>query len=717
MTRRIIEAALVVTIAALGAQAQPANDECAAATVITSLPFTDTLDASTATSDPGDPLLPCRGGLPIGTASVWYIYTAAEPTVLDIDTRTSTYSTTVAVWGGGCGIFERLACSSYNLEAGGTAEDFHGRTFVTIEAGDTVHIEVATTALAGATLNLTVQNAPGGHPAPLGPEFLVNITENDSEGGAYYKNSIDACRSPNGDFVVVWETPLRFGDADIRARRFAADGTPFGAEFQVNTYTTDPQFRPSVACGPTGGFVVAWQDYEPAARVKAQLFDDTGAPTGGEIVVSPSGGSPTVGMDASGAFVVAWYGDDVHSRRFDAGGTPTTGDTVLGLDGESPPDIDVADDGRAVVVWQGAGESGRARRLDAVGAPVGGEIVVAEGPTDYVDTPAVSINATGSFVVVWHGDSGYGFDPVRARSFSPMGTPGPPQTVSTFEDFNVIDTDVALDAAGNFVVTWSDFYETEDVLARRVRADGTLIGDVEMTIPVVSGGWEGAAHVTDAVAGEFVVAWVGEDGEIDSPTSGYFGGGYGVRAQRFTFAPTIGTVCPTFAADGCKQPVVDFKGKLKIKDKDEDTKDVLLWKWVNGEEVLVGDLGSPLGADGFALCLYAPTLFTEAFVPSGGVCDGKPCWKAINNGFLFKDKAAANGGVKKLLVKAGDAGKAKLVVKAKGASLPTPPLPLTLPATMQLHGTSGTCWSAEFHFAGVQKNTPDAFGGLAQPSP
>ena len=139
---------------------------------------------------------------------------------------------------------------------------------------------------------------------------------------------------------------------------------------------------------------------------------------------------------------------------------------------------------------------------------------------------------------------------------------------------------------------------------------------------------------------------------------------------------------------------------------------------MNGEEILAGEIGDPQDADGYALCLYdAGALVSESLVPAGGVCGTKPCWKGINGGVLYKDAAAINGGVKKLLVKAGDAGKAKVVAKAKGASLATPDLPLTLPATMQLHGTNGTCWSAEFRVDGVQKNTADAFGGQAQMAP
>jgi hypothetical protein len=720
MARGTIAIALGLVLGGGGmAAAQPANDECASATAIPSLPFSESLDASAATTNPADPLLPCASDLPIGDGSVWYTYTAPEDVVLEVDTRTSTYRTTVAVWGGGCGTFDRLACSNYTLPPGTDEWDLHGRAFVTVKAGQTVHIEVASAYDAPATLNLAVGRAPTGHPAPIGPEFVVNTTEYSDQGRYAYSSSIDACRSTNGEFVVAWEA---VGDLDgdatgVFARRFAADGTPHGAEFQVNVYTTGYQYRPSVACGPGGQFVVAWRDGDPSAHVKARLFDDAGAAVTGDIPVTVGGDYPAVGMDSTGAFVVAWANSSVYTRRFDATGSPSTAATSLGATGDHP-DLGVASDGSAVVAWRGADASARAQRLDSAGTPSGSEIVVATPPGIYVRQPAVSVATDGAFVVVWEDYYPVGFDEIRARTYSPTDVPGPIQVVSEFQNFNVIDSDVALDDAGDFVVTWSDYYYTYDVLGRRVRADGTKIGDAEMSMTTVAAGPRGAAHVTNAVAGEFVVAWVSKDGEVDYPTDAYFGGGYGVRAQRFTFAPAPVPACPAAPSTGCKQPAVDFKGKLKIKDKADDPKDVLVWKWVNGAAVLPGELGDPVGEDGYALCLYdaSATLVTEALVPGGGDCGGKPCWKAINNGFVYQDKAAANGGVKKLLVKAADAGKAKLVVKAKGAALGTPSLPLALPATLQLHGTSGTCWSAEFRVDGVQRNTTDAFGGQAQAS-
>jgi hypothetical protein len=64
----------------------------------------------------------------------------------------------------------------------------------------------------------------------------------------------------DGDFVVVWESSGQDGSSEgIFARRFDSAGALVGAEFQVNSYTTSSQSRPSVATDSDGGFIVVWE--------------------------------------------------------------------------------------------------------------------------------------------------------------------------------------------------------------------------------------------------------------------------------------------------------------------------------------------------------------------------------------------------------------------------------------------------------------------------
>jgi cysteine-rich repeat protein len=113
---------------------------------------------------------------------------------------------------------------------------------------------------------------------PVGTEFHINtfITQ--------WQLEPRAAMSPDGRFVVVWSGHIQDGSAwGIFGQRFAADGSPVGVEFQVNTYTQGMQRSPSVAMYDDGGFIVVWTSYgqdEDSYGVFAQRYDTLGNPLG-----------------------------------------------------------------------------------------------------------------------------------------------------------------------------------------------------------------------------------------------------------------------------------------------------------------------------------------------------------------------------------------------------------------------------------------------------
>ncbi len=88
----------------------------------------------------------------------------------------------------------------------------------------------------------------------LGDDFLVNTYTNLNQSGVLGQVSHDA----RGNFVVTWRSPQDGSLYGSFAQRFSASGARRGAEFRVNTYTTDSQMRPSVSSDSVGNFVVAW---------------------------------------------------------------------------------------------------------------------------------------------------------------------------------------------------------------------------------------------------------------------------------------------------------------------------------------------------------------------------------------------------------------------------------------------------------------------------
>ncbi len=148
----------------------------------------------------------------------------------------------------------------------------------------------------------------------FGTEFLINTTTTNSQS----EPTITALA--DGRFVVAWtDGGASGGDTSsdaVRAQVFNADGSKSGAEFLVNTTTTNGQSEPTITALADGRFVVAWTDGSASGgdtsgcAVRAQVFNADGSTSGAEFLVNTTTTSgqfePTITALADGRFVVAW---------------------------------------------------------------------------------------------------------------------------------------------------------------------------------------------------------------------------------------------------------------------------------------------------------------------------------------------------------------------------------------------------------------------------
>jgi hypothetical protein len=104
----------------------------------------------------------------------------------------------------------------------------------------------------GSSLGVFAQrfNAAG---ASQGSEFRVNTYTSNSQA----RPTVTSDES--GNFVVVWDSNGQDGSLHgIFGQQFNSSGVPQGNEFRVNSYTTSSQSYPAVASSPDGDFVVVW---------------------------------------------------------------------------------------------------------------------------------------------------------------------------------------------------------------------------------------------------------------------------------------------------------------------------------------------------------------------------------------------------------------------------------------------------------------------------
>ena len=284
----------------------------------------------------------------------------------------------VAVWesdgqdGSGVGVIGKLAAGAEFRVNTFTAGDQHDPNVASGSNGDFV---VAWTGPQDGSGEGVFAQRFANNGTPLGPEFQVNTYST----GTQYQPAVAS--DPSGNFVVVWSSLGQEGAGpEVFGQRFSSSGVPLGSEFRVNTYTTGYQYRPAAAAYG-GGFLVVWQDgAAPGAPggagrgVFGQRFDSAGSPLGAEFQVETytTGfqGAPAVAMDLAGGAVVVWHSDGqdgsdfgIFGQRYNASGTPggsefqvntyTTGRQSYPAVGE-----EYTGNGCFLVVWSSDGEDG-----------------------------------------------------------------------------------------------------------------------------------------------------------------------------------------------------------------------------------------------------------------------------------------------------------------------------------------------------------------------
>jgi methionine-rich copper-binding protein CopC len=135
----------------------------------------------------------------------------------------------------------------------------------------------------------------------------------------------------DGGFVVVWESVGQDGSGyGVYGQRFDKNGGKLGDEFRVNTWTIDCQWFPSIASLADGGFVVVWESVGQDGDgygVYGQKFDKDGKEVGSEFQVNTwtidYQWFPSIASLAKGGFVVVWQslgqdggGNGVYGRIF-----------------------------------------------------------------------------------------------------------------------------------------------------------------------------------------------------------------------------------------------------------------------------------------------------------------------------------------------------------------------------------------------------------------
>lgn len=290
----------------------------------------------------------------------------------------------------------------------------------------------------------------------------------------------------NGNFVVAWtDGGGDDDDNEVRARRFDSEGNALSDAFLVNIETADNQDTPDIAMNANGQFVITWESLGQdgdSNGVFAQAYDSAGNPVGDEIAVNNitngSQDDPVVAIDDSGNFVIAWEDsstdiETVNARRFDSAGNPI-GDsfvvsTTAGIDHDTP-DIAMNANGEFVIAWEsfddldGDRHGIFAQRYNNAGERIGDEIAVNTTTVEDQDEPSVAIDADGNFLITWESDDQDGSEEgIFGQYFDNTGAKqGDEFQINTFTEGSQADVALAMTPDGNAIAVWDSFGQDGD---------------------------------------------------------------------------------------------------------------------------------------------------------------------------------------------------------------------------------------------------------------
>jgi hypothetical protein len=255
--------------------------------------------------------------------------------------------------------------------------------------------------------------------------------------------------------------------------------------------------------------------------------------------------APVVAMAADGSFAVAWQsqGQDgdasgIYAQRFDSSGAALGAELRVNsetADDQTQPAIAMDADGDFVVVWQsqlqdGAGGGIYAQRFDATGIAQGAEFRVNSEIANDQGAPDVAMDAAGNFVVAWESlnqdGSSWG---IFAQRYDAAGTAqGAEFQVNTLTQNQQRAPSVSMDADGDFVVAWQGRPGSWDVFGQQFDAAGNPVG-AEFQINQASGGNQTAPDVAMDADGDFKAVWTGKTpGDND-----------GIASRNFLFTKGI----------------------------------------------------------------------------------------------------------------------------------------------------------------------------------
>ena len=335
-----------------------------------------------------------------------------------------------------------------------------------------------------------------------------------------------ASNASANQFLVVWEDfrgETGFG-SDVYGQLVNGDGAMSGINFAIND-ENDWQRGPKAAYNPvTGQYLVVWEDQtDDLDDIDGQLVNADGSLQGSKLTISAAKNdqsNPEIAYNsAANEYLVVFdddrlveYDYDIYAVLVNANGAVSGGDFPIAADAESqllPVVAYNSRDNEYLVVWwderSGSNAEVYARVVNADGSMDGSDFLVASPGANLVNPDVAYDQSKNQYLVVWEvGTRIYGRLIKADKTFV-----GPEFKIGSGSS-GVSDPAVGYDSSTKqFLVVWSDALGWDDIRARLVSADGSML---EEAFDMASG--TGDYFYPDVafndVANQFLTVWRNE---------------------------------------------------------------------------------------------------------------------------------------------------------------------------------------------------------------
>lgn len=438
---------------------------------------------------------------------------------------------------------------------------------------------------------------------PLGDEFQVNVeTVND-------QHMANVAMIPNGEFVVTWAGASVLNNAivalDPFVRLYNADGTPKGPPINVFPDTLKTAERPVIAADSLGNFVIVWEcESDPSSddfvNLCAQRFSSAGQKLGSlfQVNTMTSGFQrrADMAMTPRGDFIVVWESlvmdqqeeYDVYGQRFLADGTKLGQEFLVNeitSKKQRQPAVDIDQSGNFGIVWNSEEDEVNfkndilGRFYSSLGVAQLSPFKINSFDVNDQIAPDISISSNGDFVVAWQSAGQLPDDKIAVygqrftSSFSKIG-----------EEFRIDSTDqnnllasgpsTAIDKQGNYIVTWTDFGDGDllGVSAQCFSNGGDKIGN-QIRVNSYVDDLQFDSKISMDAEGNFVIVWTSANQES---------GPEGMFVRNGVFGKTFQT---KFISD-CNENDLLLSGIINFNNDYSTTKSIESEHMLSGEVII-----------------------------------------------------------------------------------------------------------------------------------